>query len=148
MCFYSLNLAALCIKGWKEEKLKRCWSNIDWALCEDFSLLAPSDTLSGNIPEFSNLYSCFESIMRSLIPYAQVFGSRMVCFPTQESMLFISRWKISIVHQLAGEEHFQYKIKGNYAAGLRRFDLLTGGEQKIESLQNEWLGEMARVHLF
>ena len=31
-------------------------------------------------------------------------------------------------------------MKGNYAIGLHRFDLVPGGEQKIESLQNEWLG--------
>lgn len=31
-------------------------------------------------------------------------------------------------------------MKGNYAVGLHRFDLVPGGEQKIESLQNEWLG--------
>lgn len=66
------------------------------------SLLAPSDVLSGNVPEFSNLYSCSESIMRGFILYTQVFGTQMVSFLTEESMLFISSLKFSIVHQIAG----------------------------------------------
>lgn len=112
------------------------------ALCEVFSLLAPSDALSGNVPEFSNLYSCFES-MRGFVPSTRCLARRCSASRPGDACCSFAVWSFQASIRLRGRGvrgTSQCKTKGNFAVGLHSFGLVTGGEQRVESLQNECLG--------